>query len=213
MRHRTVRDVMTTPAVSVAPGTGFREIVAVLDEYGITAVPVVDGDGRPLGVVSEADLLRTEESQEDPTGLRPGPPPPPSAPLTASDLMSAPAVCTTGEVSVVAAARMMHGRGVKRLPVIDADGRLVGVVARADLLRVFLRDDPAIRAEIIEEVLGQVAGVSPAPVGVEVDQGRVVLSGEVARAELAPVLVRLAASVDGVVSVTDRIGRPQPVGP
>ncbi|GAA4990570.1 hypothetical protein GCM10025734_17500 [Kitasatospora paranensis] len=162
MRHRTVRDVMTSPAISVAPDTGFREIVALLDEYGITAVPVVDGAGHPIGVVSEADLLRTQEAQEDHSGLLPGPPPRHGAPVTASGLMSAPAVCITGEASVVAAARTMHARNVKRLPVVDTDGRLVGVVARADLLRVFLRDDRAIRAEILEEVLGQVAGVSPA---------------------------------------------------
>jgi CBS domain-containing protein len=163
-------------------------------------------------VVSEADLLRTQEAQEDHAGLLPGPPPRPGAPGTAAELMSAPAVCITGDASVVAAARMMHTRNVKRLPVVDADGRLVGVVARADLLRVFLRDDRAIRAEIVEEVLGQVAGVSPASVGVEVEQGRVVLSGDVERAELAPILVRLCASVDGVVSVADRIRRPDPVG-
>lgn len=91
--------------------------------------------------------------------------------------MTSPAVCTTADTSVVAAARLMERHHVKRLPVVDGDGRLVGIVSRADLLRVFLRDDQAIRREIVEDLLGQVEGISPAAVGVEVEQGRVVLSG------------------------------------
>lgn len=73
MRHATVESVMTSPVVRVAPETGFREIVALLTEYDITGVPVVDAEGRPLGIVSEADLLRTLAAQEDPGALLPAP--------------------------------------------------------------------------------------------------------------------------------------------
>lgn len=205
MRHRSIGEVMTCEVVAVAPGTGFREIHSLLAECGITAVPVVDPDGRPLGVVSEADLLRTQVLQEDPSALMPAP-----AGLrgggaaTAGELMTSPAVCTTAAASVVAAARLMARRRVKRLPVIDGGGRLTGIVSRSDLLRVFLRDDQAIRREIIEDVLGGLQDVSPAGVGVEVDQGRVVLSGAVEPAHLLPIVLRLCRAVDGVVSVTDR---------
>ncbi|MFB7614779.1 CBS domain-containing protein [Kitasatospora sp. NPDC056181] len=210
---------MTSPAVLVAPETGFREIVALLAEYDITGVPVVDEDGRPLGIVSEADLLLTLAAQEDPGSLLPAPELPRSGPggaVTAADLMTGPAVCTSPGTSVVAAARMMSRHAVKRLPVLDAEGRVSGMVSRGDLLRVFLREDRVIRREIVEEVLGRVEGVSPAEVGVEVDQGRVVLSGTVPEPYLVPIVLNLCRSVDGVVSVTDRLGStgaaPAPVG-
>lgn len=209
VHHANVESVMTSPVVGVAPETGFREIVALLAEYDITGVPVLDADGRPLGIVSEADLLRTLAAQEDPGSLLPAPELPQSGPdgaVTAADLMTGPAVCTTPDVSVVGAARLMSRHGVKRMPVLDDEGRVFGMVSRGDLLRVFLREDRVIRREIVEEVLGRIEGVSPAEVGVEVDQGRVVLSGTVPEPHLVPIVLNLCRSVDGVVSVTDRLG-------
>ncbi|WP_244178888.1 CBS domain-containing protein [Streptomyces rubellomurinus] len=209
---------MTSPVVLVAPETGFREIVALLAEYDITGMPVVDPDGRPLGVVSEADLLRTLAAQEDPHSPLPAPEPARlgrGGAVTAADLMTAQPVCTTPGTSVVAAARLMSRHGLKRLPVLDEEGRVVGMVSRGDLLRVFLREDVVIRREIVEEVLGRIEGVSPAQVGVEVDQGRVVLSGTVPEPHLVPIVLNLCRSVDGVVSVTDRLeagDAPTPVG-
>ena len=208
MPHATVESVMTSPVVRVAPGTGFREIVTLMTEYDITGVPVVDPDGRPLGLVSEADLLRRLAAQEDPASLLPAPE---SAQVghggevTAADLMTAQPVCTTPDTSVVAAARLMSRHGLKRLPVLDEEGRVIGMVSRGDLLRVFLREDRVIRREIVEEVLGRIDGVSPAEIGVEVDQGRVVLSGSVPEAHLVPIVLNLCRAVDGVVSVTDRL--------
>ncbi|MFJ2863523.1 CBS domain-containing protein [Kitasatospora sp. NPDC087314] len=199
---------MTSPVVRVAPETGFREIVALLTEYDITGVPVVDADGRPLGVVSEADLLRTLAAQEDPGALLPAPESAPAGPggaVTAADLMTTQPVCTTPDTSIVAAARLMSRHGLKRLPVLDEGRRVIGMVSRGDLLRVFLREDVVIRREIVEEVLGRIDGVSPAEIGVEVDQGRVVLSGTVPEAHLVSIVLNLCRSVDGVVSVTDRL--------
>ncbi|MFE7529029.1 CBS domain-containing protein [Kitasatospora sp. NPDC057542] len=200
---------MTSPVVLVSPETGFREIVALLSEYDITGVPVVDPEGRPLGVVSEADLLRTLAAQEDSASLLPAPESAQAGPdgeVTAADLMTAQPVCTVPDTSVVAAARLMSRHGLKRLPVLDEEGRVIGVVSRGDLLRVFLREDMVIRREIVEEVLGRIDGVSPAEVGVEVNQGRVVLSGSVPEPHLVPIVLNLCRSVDGVVSVTDRLG-------
>ncbi|MFC9329254.1 CBS domain-containing protein [Kitasatospora sp. NPDC057015] len=214
LTHRTVRDVMTRDVVRVAPATGFRAIVELLHAYGITAVPVVDDADRPVGIVSEADLLRTQSAQEDPTALQPPPAggPDRAGAATAQQLMTSPAVCVAPGATVVAAARLMAGRHIKRLPVVDGEGRLVGLVSRGDLLKAFLRDDRAIRQDIVEEVLGHVAGVSPAAVGVEVAQGRVVLSGTIEAPHLVPIVLRLCRSVDGVVSVTDRTGRtPEPM--
>ncbi|RKT08776.1 BON domain-containing protein [Streptomyces sp. 1114.5] len=209
MRHATVESVMTSPVVLVSPETGFQEIVTLLSEYDITGMPVVDPEGRPLGVVSEADLLRTLAAQEDPGSLLPAPESAKAGPdgaVTAADLMTTQPVCTTPGTSVVAAARMMSRHGLKRLPVLDEEGRVIGMVSRGDLLRVFLREDMVIRRDIVEEVLGRIEGVSPAEIGVEVNQGRVVLSGTVPEPHLVPIVLNLCRSVDGVVSVTDRLG-------
>jgi CBS-domain-containing membrane protein len=147
------------------------------------------------------------ESQDDPAQLLLAPPPSSAPAAFATELMTSPAVCTTTGTSVVGAARLMRHHEVKRLPVIDADGQLVGVVSRRDLLKVFLRDAQAIRSEIIEDVLGQVEGVRPSSVGVEVEQGRVVISGSIGSARLAALVLSQCRSVDRVVSATDRTQR------
>src|SRR5437773_11920806 len=117
MRHRRVADLMTPNAVTVQRGTLFREIARLLDEYDITAVPVVDDDGRPVGVVSEADLLRRQLSK--------------AGAATAEAIMTSPAVVARPEWSVVEAARTMEQRKVKRLPVVDAGDRRSGGISRS----------------------------------------------------------------------------------
>ncbi|MCQ6556192.1 CBS domain-containing protein [Streptomyces sp. C10-9-1] len=191
MRHRSVADLMTPQAVVAQRGTAFKEIARLLDEYGITAVPVVDDEGRPVGVVSEADLLRRHTGG---TGAD-----------TAEGLMSSPAVVARPGWSAVQAARVMEDRRIKRLPVVADDGRLVGVVSRSDLLQLFLRRDRAIQEEIVEDVLAGTLGASPAAVGVEVTDGRVTLSGTLERRSLVRIVVRLCESIDGVVDVVDRL--------
>ncbi|WP_415947180.1 CBS domain-containing protein [Streptomyces sp. KLOTTS4A1] len=191
MRHRSVADLMTPTAVSVAPETTFKEIARLLDEYDITAVPVVDAAERPLGVVSEADLIRRHYH-----GAEAG---------TAGALMSSPAVVALPGWSVVRAARVMDRTKVKRLPVVDDDGRLIGVLSRSDLVQLFLRRDRAIQEEIVEDVITRTLGLSPSALSVDVTEGRVTLSGTVQEQRLIPVLLRLCDSVDGVVAVVDRL--------
>ncbi|MFD1662104.1 CBS domain-containing protein [Streptomyces caeni] len=191
MRHRSVGDLMTPTAVSVRPGTAVKEIARLLDEYDITAVPVVDDDGRPLGVVSEADLLHRQTSE--------------GAGSTARDLMTSPAVVAEAGWSVVHAARAMERRKVKRLPVVDSTGRLIGVISRSDLVQLFLRRDRAIQEEIVEDVIVRTLGLPPSALTVDVTDGRVTLSGSVERRSLVPVTVRLCESVDGVVDVDARL--------
>lgn len=189
IRHSTVADLMSPVAVSVQRGTTFKEIARLLHEYGITAVPVID-DERPVGVVSEADLLsRTSRAGAS----------------TAEELMNSPAVVAQPEWSAARAARVMEKHQVKRLPVVDTEGRLIGVISRSDLLRLFLRRDRAIQEEIIEDVLTRTLGLPPSGVTVDVSEGRVTLSGSVAGKSLVPVVVRLCESVDGVVEVISRL--------
>ncbi|MCX5445438.1 MULTISPECIES: CBS domain-containing protein [Streptomyces] len=191
MRHRTVADLMTPEAVVVQRGTPFKEIARLLDEYDITAVPVLDEDEQPVGVVSEADLLRRQIAKLGAT--------------TAEAIMTSPAVVARPEWSVVEAARTMEKKKVKRLPVVDDSGRLIGVISRSDLVQLFLRRDRAIQEEVLEEVLTRTLGVSPSAVTVEVSDGHVTLTGTLERKSLVPIAVRLCESVDGVVEVIDRL--------
>ncbi|MFE1786149.1 CBS domain-containing protein [Streptomyces sp. NPDC059506] len=210
MRHRTVGDVMSSAVVGVQRGTLFKEIVQVLHEHDVTAVPVLDGRGRPVGVVSEADLLRKPSGRAAGTGLPPSPREDPSElakveATTAEGLMTSPAVCARPGWSVVEAAGVMERHRVKRLPVVDDAGRLVGIVSRRDLLTVFLRRDRAITEEIVEEVLVRTMGQRPSAVSVHTQHGQVVLSGSVDRRSAVDDLVRLCLGVDGVVSVDHRL--------
>ncbi|MER5635534.1 CBS domain-containing protein [Kitasatospora sp. NPDC002227] len=210
MRHRIVGELMTRAVVSVRPDTGFKEIARLLAEHDITSVPVLDHEERPIGLVSEADLLLNEAAQEDPAGLLLTPRLSPdeqtrSRAATAEYLMTSPAVCARPEWTVVEAARLMQREHLKRLPVVDEAGRLVGIVSRSDLLRVFLRHDRAIKEELTHEILDRTLGLAPGSVDVRVNEGRVTLNGTVEHRALVPVVERLCRSVDGVIDVTNRL--------
>ncbi|MDN3027939.1 CBS domain-containing protein [Streptomyces sp. S.PB5] len=211
MRHRTVADLMTRDVVRARCETPFKELVRLLADHDVTAVPVVDDLDRPLGVVSETDLLRKCSVQTDSVSRTPLPHPQEwerakAQGVKAEELMSAPAVCVHPEWTVAEAARLMMLRSVKRLPVVDEAGRLKGIVSRGDLLRVFLRRDDAIRDEIAREVLQETLRLAPSDVTVEVSEGRVTLHGSVTVNGLIPIIERLCRSVDGVVSVRAHIG-------
>ncbi|MGW5373332.1 CBS domain-containing protein [Streptomyces sp. NPDC004009] len=210
MHHRTVEELMSRDVVRARPDTPFKELVRLLEDNGVTAVPVVDEIGRPMGVVSEADLLRKSADQADPSGRAPLPhleawERAKAGGSRAEELMSAPAVCARPEWTVVEAARLMETQKVKRLPVVDEADRLLGIVSRGDLLRVFLRRDEAIREEITTDVLRRTLGLEPRDVTAEVRDGRVTLTGTVQHGSLVPVVEQLCRGVDGVVSVTARI--------
>ena len=210
MAHRMVREVMTTEVVSVSAGTPFKELVAVLAERHISAVPVLDAGGRVAGLVSEIDLLRKEEYQEDPGARRPphwrhGADRARADGLTAGDLMTSPAVTIRPEASVVEAARALDRQHVRRLVVIDGDGNLVGIVAPPDLLKVYLRSDVEIRDEIIHEVITEYLGTDPERITVTVTAGQVTLGGEVEKKSMIRLAVKMAHSVDGVVNVAEAL--------
>ncbi|MEV5775157.1 CBS domain-containing protein [Streptomyces antimycoticus] len=210
MHHRTVGDLMTRPVVQAPRDMPFKELVALLAESDVTAVPVVDGSGRPIGVVSEGDLLRKSSGQADPSGLLPVPhleawERAKAEGARAEQLMSAPAVCARPEWTVVEAARVMSDRSVKRLPVVDETDKLLGIISRGDLLRVFLRHDNAIRDEIERDLLLRTLRLAPSAMTVDVQEGEVTLAGSVETRSLVPVIVRLCRGVDGVVSVTEHL--------
>ncbi|MFF3733087.1 CBS domain-containing protein [Streptomyces sp. NPDC002476] len=205
----TVSDVMTKTVVTVAPDTEFKEIVTVMERWKVTAVPVVDDASRVVGVVSEADLLAKEEFRARRIGMieqmrRLGDTAKAGS-VRAGELMSSPAVTVRPDAPLPQAARLMADRRVKRLPVVDADGGLEGVVSRADLLKVFLRPDEALAADVRREVVYRLFPGADRSVEVAVARGVVTLSGRIHDSSLIPVAARLAQSVEGVVDVDCRL--------
>ncbi|NUR90478.1 MAG: CBS domain-containing protein [Nonomuraea sp.] len=214
-----VSEVMTRDVVSVSGGTPFKEIAEALVTHGISAVPVIDAEGRVTGVVSETDLLRKEQFRERYAGERYRPPlrsrltrdgreaGRKALALTAAELMTAPAVTIHPQLAAVFAARMMAAHGVKRLPVVDVRGRLVGIVSRRDLLKVFLREDDELAREIREEALGHSVWADLSRIEVTVARGVVTLAGELDSSDLAGSVGHAVQRVDGVVRVIDRLDR------
>ena len=203
MKGWTVDDVMTQVVVSVEESAGYRTVVDLLIGRRISAVPVVDAFERVVGVVSEADLLRKIEYAGDEAprlfeGRRRRGERGKALGASASELMSAPAVTVLAGASIADAARLMDGEDVKRLPVVDDLGRLVGIVTRGDLLKVYLRPDDDLRDEV--EAVVRDEEVTPG-----VSDGVVTLEGRVAQASTAEELIRLTRQVPGVVMVVDRI--------
>ncbi|HET6533124.1 MAG TPA: CBS domain-containing protein [Actinoplanes sp.] len=209
MRHWTVQDVMTRDVASVAPDTTYREVVDTLVDRRVSATPVVDDEGRVLGLVSEADLLHKIEAvgQTDrPRIVRSSRRAAAKAQaVTAADLMTAPAVTVSPETSVIAAARRLESERVKRMPVVDAEGRLVGIVSRRDLLRMHTRPDTDIRDDVIDTVLRRTLWIDPLTVQVDVAHGTVTLTGRVESRSVARLIVELTEEVAGVVAVVDKV--------
>ncbi|MFG1891425.1 CBS domain-containing protein [Micromonospora sp. NPDC049051] len=211
MRTWQVDDVMTREVATVGEETPYREIVDSLVRRGISGVPVVDAFRRVLGVVSESDLLHKVERAGRPDerrvfeGRRRRTAREKADALVARDLMTAPPVTVFSGTTITAAARQMDRESVKRLPVLDDLGRLVGIVTRGDLLRVHLRSDAEIREDVVQEVLRRVLAVRDGLVTVRVRDGEVTLDGRLDRRSAAELASRLAGQVSGVVRVTSTL--------
>jgi CBS-domain-containing membrane protein len=205
---RTVREAMTRTVVTAPEQAPFKDLVRMMREYRVSAVPIVGASGTIVGVVSEADLLLKEapdvltphvfqgkvhrEERRKAEGK------------VALDLMTHPAITIGPEAPVTEAARVMHERRVKRLPVVDEEGRIQGVVSRVDLLADYLRDDAEIledvRAILRHELLLEVDSVTAT-----VDQGVVRLEGEVDRRTLVPSIWDRVRAVEGVIGIDERL--------
>lgn len=213
MKVWTVDEVMTATVVTALENTPYREVLDLLTGAGVSAVPVVDDFRRVLGVVSEADLLcgiELSDQEERPRlfeSRRRRAERSRAAARTAGALMTSPAVTALTGTTVTAAARRMDNEGVKRLPVIDDLGRLIGIVSRGDLLKVHLRPDIDIRADVTDEILRRVlVAERDDAVDVQVVDGVVTLTGELDGLLAVQLAVRLTGQVAGVVAVVDELG-------
>jgi CBS domain-containing protein len=209
MQTQHVKDVMTVNVVAVRTTAAFKDIADALAEHKISAVPVIDDGNIVVGVVSEADLLhklelatadlhqRVLDRKRVRTAKRK------AAGDTAAALMTTPAITIGPKATIVEAARLMEQERIKRLPVVDGDGQLIGIVARRDLLRPYLRADAAIRQDIEYQVLERCLWVIPPTIEVSVAGGRVTLRGRTDRRSTAEIAAHLTRSIDGVVAVVD----------
>jgi CBS-domain-containing membrane protein len=207
---KTVEDVMTRTVVVVRDSTPFKEVVRRMQEHRVSAVPVVDEEDRLVGIVSEADLILKEDPYlEGEAHLferrRQRLDREKHAAVTASKLMTGPVVTVTPDASLGEAARLMTRHAVKRLPVVGPDGRVHGIVSRADLLKVFLRGDAEIAREIREDVIRRTLWIDPITIRVVVRDGVAAMEGQIERRSLIPVLVGLVHAVEGVVGVDNRL--------
>ncbi len=209
-----VKDVMTTCVVSVRETAKYKVIVGVLRQLHVSALPVLDQAGHLVGVVSEADLLLKEIDQEalgshlisaGRGGERAK-----AAGVTAAELMTTPAVTIRPDDTLADAARLMHDRHVKRLPVVGQSGRLVGIVSRVDLLSVFDRPDSEIRDSVLKDIIAGDFALSPQAFDVQVTSGIVTITGQVETQAVAQQLRDTLRHAEGVVGVRSRLRFPPP---
>ncbi|MEU9576109.1 CBS domain-containing protein [Streptomyces chilikensis] len=217
MKQTKVGAVMTTDVVRAAYDTPFKEVARLLAGRRIGGLPVVDEDEHVVGVVSESDLMAHQVKaplpHEPARGFR-FPALTPAArrraakarARTAGGLMTPSPVTVRADESVAEAARTMVRRHVDRLPVLDEDDRLVGIVTRRDLLKVFLSTDEALREKVIREVVENGLWLSRQAVEVLVTEGVVTLRGRLERRSEAEAAVSMTRKVDGVVAVVDQLG-------
>ena len=210
-RRRTVSDVMTSHVHVASPLAPFKLLVRLIEENRISAIPIVDQQGVPLGIVSETDLLLKErrhelESSNDLLHLNKRRRERAKAAATvASEVMTTPPITVASDTSLGEAARHMQEKNVRRLVVVDPRGRIAGIVSRSDLLQVFLRTDKDLRNEIVSSLIPAILLAQDDAVGVAVSWNIVTLSGEVDRKSDADLLTRATRELDGVVGVVDRL--------
>jgi CBS-domain-containing membrane protein len=207
-----VKDVMTTQVFAVRQDATYKDMATELREHHISALPVLDDEGRVIGVVSESDLLAKQALDGHDLGVIDGilhrREQAKASAVTAAALMNSPAITITADDTVAHAARLMYTRRVKRLPVVTDDGHLVGIVSRADALSVYSRPDDDIRREITQTVILETILTDPARFQVEVRDGIVTIAGTPETANVGRDIVRSIRHVEGVVAVRDRLSYP-----
>jgi CBS domain-containing protein len=204
-----VRDVMTAHVVAVKKPASFKEMIVRMRKSHVSAFPVVDDAGRVIGVVSQADMLNKEADLATGAGslasilrFRDHDK---AAGTTAAELMTSPPVTVSPDAPLAEAARLMRDRRVKRLPVINATGHLIGIISRADVLSVFTRPDTEIRREAAEEVIAQSLVTDAHRLAVTVHDGIVTLTGRPQSDQAGHELVAALQHIDGVIAVRDQL--------
>jgi CBS domain-containing protein len=206
-----VRDIMTTDPIGVTPDTSLKEAARLMVGHHVSGLPVIDTSGKLAGILTEGDFLRREADRDrkhrasllrvlfgdgGEAALRAG---------TVGEAMTRNVVTISPDATIGEAARVMASRKVKRLPVVDADGEMVGIISRADVVSAFTKPDDVIEDEVREDIIRRLLFLDPDPIGVAVVDGVVVLEGELETRTEVELLVELTSRVAGVVKVNDRL--------
>jgi CBS domain-containing protein len=205
-----VRDLMTTEPITTTPDAPLKEAARMMVEHGVSGLPVLK-DGRLVGMVTEGDFLRQEANRDQPYRLSllealfgdgTGSPP---AVETVGEVMSEPVITITPDATISEAARLMAHRRVKRLPVVDDDGNVIGVISRADVVNAFTKPDDVIEDEVREDIIRRLLFLDPSSVTVSVEEGVVTLGGELENRTEAHLLEELTRRIAGVVRVVSHL--------
>ncbi len=191
-----VVDLMTTEVIAVSRDTGLREAARLMFRNRVSGLPITEPDGTLIGIITEADFLRLEVERQE--GAR-------DQAVTVGEVMSIGVVTVRPEMEIYEAAKIMAVQEVKRLPVVDDDNRLLGVISRADIVSIFTRPDDVIEDEIREDLLRRVLFIDPDDLRVSVTNGVVALSGEVGTRAEASMLEELTNRLDGVFGVETKL--------
>ena len=191
-----VVDLMTTEVIAVSRDTGLREAARPMFRNRVSGLPIIEPDGTLIGIITEADFLRLEVERQE--GAR-------DQAVTVGEVMSIGVVTVRPEMEIYEAAKIMAVQEVKRLPVVDDDNRLLGVISRADIVSIFTRPDDVIEDEIREDLLRRVLFIDPDDLRVSVTNGVVALSGEVGTRAEASMLEELTNRLDGVFGVETKL--------
>ncbi|MFF1442775.1 CBS domain-containing protein [Streptomyces sp. NPDC058295] len=214
MKPTRTAALMVEDVVTARYGTPFKEVVRLLEEHGISGLPVVDDD-KVIGVISETDLMLRQAREPRVSGGRTRRlhlfggsarrAAAKSRARTAGGVMSTPPVTVRADATVTEAVRLVADHRIERLPVVDEENRLIGIVTRRDLLQVFLRTDDEIRLDVQQEVFVNTLWLAPHTVEAAVLDGVVTLTGQLERRSEIPVAVGMTRRLDGVVDVVDHL--------
>jgi CBS domain-containing protein len=205
-----LRDLMTRDVITIGPDAPLKEAARRMLEASVSGLPVTDDNGTLVGMITEADFVATEADRRRrrPAGLLGflfNDVELPSQERLVGDAMTTDLVVIREDADHAEAARLMQSEDVKRIPVVDDHRRIVGLVSRADILRVFARSDSEILDEIEGDLIGRVLWIDPRRVEIRSTNGNVILRGRLETRSDAELLAELTARVDGVVSVENHL--------
>jgi len=201
-----VQDLMTTDVITVSRSAPLKEAARRMIEAGVSGLVVTDDAGHIEGVITEADFVKAESDRRADKRARllrwlMPEPEMPSSERVVEDAMTADVVTLGPGADHAEAARVMRKAGIKRIPIVDEEGALVGIVSRSDILRAFARSDSEIIDEISNHILGDVLWIDRRRVEVGCIDGNVTLEGRLETKSDAMLVEEMARRVDGVVSV------------
>ncbi len=193
--------LMTSDLATITGEETLKVAARIMVDRKVSGLPVVDADHHLVGVITEGDILHQETLRNPSTTFRGLFRRAVDFSRTVSDAMATKVITISPDSDHTEAARLMESSGVKRLPVVAIDGSLVGIISRSDVLKIFVRSDTEIEEEVVTEVIERILWLNPQTVKVSVQEGRVVLSGEVPTRSDTRILEEMAKRVDGAVDV------------